>query len=141
MWIVLIVLISFFTIYFISRLIKATSGGEIYIDKSVSLALLEGLNIPQGTKLICNVTNEMISLSNSDYEVNISINNIISIIKSEVEITEKGISFKNAIIGGVLFGEIGAAMGAFKGKENLKIDTVIISYENKDSEIEDITLM
>ena len=140
-YIILIGLVGFYAFYFIRKFTKVVTGTNKTNDRSVSLVLLEGFNMAQGTKLTCTVENDFINLNNSDYDIKISMSKITSIIMSHIEVTQKGISFKNAVIGGALFGQIGATMGALKGKDNSKIDTVIISYEDKDGEIQEATLM
>ena len=134
-------LVVFYVVYFIKGLFKTVEGGNTSKKRSIEILLLDGLNIPQGTKLVGEVTDETISLTNSDFDINLSVKNIVSVIKSEVEVTQKGISFKNAIIGGALFGQLGATMGAFKGKDNQKIGTVVVSYEDNNGEIKEMTFM
>lgn len=113
------------------------------VDKRMNLVHLQGLDLGEGTEVHFTAIKDMIMIVSGKIKYTIDIEQINNISMQSIAntIADKQFSVKNATIGGILFGNVGASVGGFSGGDSLELKTMIINYIGKDGNSSNIVLM
>lgn len=113
------------------------------LELRLPLIHLQGLDLGEGTEVLLTATKDVVTVvvGKITYTIDIEQINSISVQSIANTIADKRFSIKNATIGGVLFGNVGAAVGGFSGGDSLELKTMIINYIGKNGNPNYIVLM
>lgn len=113
------------------------------LNKRMKLVHLYGLDLGEGTEVYFTAFKDLITIQSGKIKYTIKIEQInnVSIQSIANTIADRRFSIKNAVIGGVLFGNTGAAVGAFSGGDSLEFQSMIINYTGKDGNFNNLVFI
>ncbi|SDL23429.1 hypothetical protein [Natronincola ferrireducens] len=104
---------------------------------------LYGLKYPPNVVFNVKLYSDYLLFAYENEQVKLNVKKIKSAsVENVKEINEsKGFSIGNAALGGILFGQVGAAIGGFSGSQNLKFKLLIINYIDSEGMLKHISFM
>ena len=103
-------------------------------DKGLSLSMglihLQGLDLGEGTNVSFSAAKNIINIKSGQIKYTIDVDQITSVSMQSISNTlaDDKFSIKKAVVGTVLFGDVGGAVGGFSGKGNPDHKSMIINY-------------
>ena len=100
------------------------------LDLRMGLVHLQGLDLGEGTEVHFTASKDIVTITSGKIKYTIDIEQINNISMQSISntIADKRFSLKKAVIGGILFGDVGASVGGFSGKNALELKSMIINY-------------
>lgn len=113
------------------------------INKRMNLVHLQGLELGEGTEVYFIAIKDKVTIQSGKiiYTIDIEQINNVSMQNIANTIADKRFSIKNVVVGEILFGNVGASVGGFTGKNALELKSMIINYIGSDGNTNNIVFI